>query len=144
MDKVIGSFRGEYSFLSNFFHAPFYLNEKGWQTVEHCYQAAKAANPEDSEFIRSASFAAGAKHRGRGIKQRADFEEIKLGVMKEALIAKFSTHLGLKQKLETTRGFLLQENNYWHDNYWGNCTCNRCSNIEGENHLGRMLMEIRE
>lgn len=37
----------------------------------------------------------------------------------------------------------IVEGNYWHDNYWGNCTCDKCKNIEGQNKLGKILMKIR-
>ena len=34
--------------------------------------------------------------------------------------------------------------NWWHDNYWGNCNCDRCKDIKGQNKLGKMLMDLRE
>jgi predicted NAD-dependent protein-ADP-ribosyltransferase YbiA (DUF1768 family) len=38
----------------------------------------------------------------------------------------------------------LIEGNYWHDNYWGNCTCSKCKDIEGQNKLGKILMKVRD
>ena len=37
----------------------------------------------------------------------------------------------------------LVEKNNWHDNFWGDCTCLRCYRI-GENHLGKLWMELRD
>ena len=39
---------------------------------------------------------------------------------------------------------LLIEGNTWHDNYWGDCSCNRCKSKSGENMLGILLMELRD
>jgi hypothetical protein len=38
---------------------------------------------------------------------------------------------------------MLIEGNWWHDNFYGSCTCNKCVN-KGENNLGKILMKIRE
>ena len=38
----------------------------------------------------------------------------------------------------------LVEGNYWHDQFWGNCTCAVHFKFPGENHLGVQLMQIRE
>ena len=46
-------------------------------------------------------------------------------------------------KLDMTGLEEIVEGNYWHDNYWGNCTCDKCKNIEGQNKLGKILMKIR-
>jgi predicted NAD-dependent protein-ADP-ribosyltransferase YbiA (DUF1768 family) len=37
----------------------------------------------------------------------------------------------------------IVENNYWHDNFWGSCTCSRCGR-KGENNLGKILMSVRQ
>ncbi len=37
----------------------------------------------------------------------------------------------------------IVEYNHWHDNFWGDCLCDRCKHIDGENMLGKMLMAIR-
>jgi hypothetical protein len=48
------------------------------------------------------------------------------------------------EKLLQTGKSVLVEGNDFHDNVWGNCTCPRCKDIEGENRLGRALMDLRE
>ena len=63
--------------------------------------------------------------------------------MYEILVEKF-TIPELKEKLLATGDEYLEEGNYWHDNYWGNCHCEKCADITGQNKLGILLMKIRE
>lgn len=139
----ITQFRGEYRFLSNFWTAPFVLDGVVYASVEHAFQAAKAENPLWSEWIRQAPTSGEAKRRGRLARRRTDWEYIKLGRMYRCVEAKFLQHENLKQRLLATGQRQLVEGNNWHDNTFGNCTCQRCAHIQGENHLGKMLMKIR-
>ena len=51
----------------------------------------------------------------------------------------------LKERLLATGDEYLEEGTTgWHDNIWGNCSCEKCKNIPGENRLGKILMRIRE
>ena len=49
-----------------------------------------------------------------------------------------------QEKLLSTKDRELIEGNFWHDNFWGDCSCKKCQDIEGGNRLGKLLMEIRE
>ena len=62
--------------------------------------------------------------------------------MLEALRTKFSIK-GLKEKLLATGDEELVEGNFWHDNFWGVCSCSKCGN-KGQNKLGKLLMQVRE
>lgn len=145
MEKI-EKFDGQYAFLSNFYDSP--LPTAGgtiiYPTVEHYFQAMKTENPEEREKIRLAATPGKAKRLGRNVNLRADWEEIKQSVMKYALIKKFNHNPELKSLLLETGDAELVEGNDWHDNYWGNCSCAKCVNIPGANHLGKLLMEIRE
>lgn len=68
---------------------------------------------------------------------RKDWDGIKLGVMEEVLRIKFSDK-ELRQKLVDTFPHDLYEGNYWGDKFWG---CDY--DLNGENHLGKILMKIR-
>ena len=57
---------------------------------------------------------------------------------------KFSQTPILGSWLKETYPKLLIEGNYWHDNYWGQCKCNRCTRYKGRNTLGKILMQVRE
>ncbi len=68
---------------------------------------------------------------------RADWDALKLAEMKRVLLQKFQNPTLQARLLETQKRY-LEETNHWKDTFWG-----VCEGI-GENHLGKMLMEIRE
>lgn len=136
MNDVRGFF-GEYRFLSNFYPSPIEVNGKKYDTVEHFFQASKARDEADHEYVRSSPSPGIAKHRGKRIPLRDDWEASKLIVMLEGLIAKFEQHDLLAEKLMDTETARLVEDNTWGDTYWGVC------NNTGENNLGKLLMYVR-
>jgi hypothetical protein len=83
-----------------------------------------------------------AKKLGRTATLPANWDEIKVSVMKKALMDKF-TGSPMKDWLLATGEILITEGNYWHDQYWGNCLCGKCSSTRGINNLGILLMNIR-
>ena len=58
--------------------------------------------------------------------------------MYDILKKKFSDD-DLKARLLLTGDKKLIEGNKWHDNFWGNCTCKKCENVEGKNMLVNCL-----
>ena len=138
----INGFRGEYDFLSNFYPCRITFYEMTFSSVEAAYQAAKCADRQQRNQFCSLS-ASEAKRLGRTVELRPDWEQRKLTIMNNLLVHKFQENPELQQRLLATGAVLLVESNTWHDNYWGNCTCSRCSHTEGRNMLGRLLMEIR-
>lgn len=148
--KTEQGFRGEYSFLSNFtnFEKPLVITRgEGlfrfvFHTNEHFYQACKFT---DYNLIIEV-----ANHPSKGLKKfinslknewRPDWDDIKLGIMEKGLRYKFSEHNPkLRKKLIDTLGLELVEYNYWNDKYWGVCL----KTGGGENHLGKLLMKVRE
>ena len=137
---MIDSFHGKYYFLSNFFDWSF-TDKEGyfWPTSEHYFAAHKSKSQQGKDWIRQANNPATAKKRGRGIPIREDWEEIKFDVMWDALNYKFGTENdNLKKMLLDTLPHELIEGNYWGDTCWGVC------NGVGENHLGKMLMRLRD
>ncbi len=63
--------------------------------------------------------------------------------MRKIVREKFIQNPNLKKALISTGKATLVEGNYWHDNTWGNCTCEKCKNIPGKNYLGTILEDIR-
>ena len=63
--------------------------------------------------------------------------------MLDILRAKFAVP-ELKEKLIATGDAELVEGNRWHDNRRGKCSCEKRQNKEGQNWLGKILMEIRK
>lgn len=133
----ITSFSGEYRFLSNFWPANVTDEEHRYATVEHAYQAAKTASASHRREILHANTAGIAKRLGRRVPIRPDWEDVKVGVMRELLRQKFAEPT-LRAKLLATGTALLVEGNTWGDRFWGQCPVG-----VGENWLGRLLMEIR-
>ncbi len=137
VDKKISGFFGEYRWLSNFWPAKIILGDITFPTVEHAYQAAKTLDLEWRRRISYLQNPARAKKIGRLSKLRDDWNEIKLQIMEDLIIQKFQI-LELKRKLLDTEDVTLIEENNWNDRFWGVC------NKVGENHLGKILMKVRE
>ena len=79
-----------------------------------------------------------AKHLGKLVNLREDWEEVKDEIMKYCLRSKFDQNPELKAELIKTNGLHLEEANTWGDKYWGTV------NGEGKNMLGKLLMELRD
>jgi predicted NAD-dependent protein-ADP-ribosyltransferase YbiA (DUF1768 family) len=75
-----------------------------------------------------------------------DWDERKLYVMRDLLIQKFDPELNPEnyEKLLETGDKYLEETNYWEDVYWGVHKTGAAEAGVGENHLGKLLMEIRD
>lgn len=141
--EPIDCFEGQYRFLSNFWYAEVNLRGERYATVEHAYQAAKT-NDDDLRvpFQVGANLTLGpgmAKRTGQRLKLRPDWEEIKQDIMLKLLRRKFSPvySAALETLLEATHPRELIEGNGWGDTYWGVCQG------KGENHLGKLLMQVR-
>jgi len=113
-----------------------------YPTLEHAYQAAKTDNPLHKQRIAACRTPSSAKRMGQHVDLVEDWELRKLIVMWQLLRRKFKPGSEWADRLLQTRGKLV-EWNYWHDVYWGKCTCATHENL-GENMLGRLLMLIRE
>lgn len=131
MDKIV-KFSGEYDWLSNF--SPVY----DFLTVEHVYQSAKTTDSHVRNEILNAATPTIAKRLGKRCKLREDWDRIKIPVMRDALVWKFSLGSELAWLLFNTGDAILEEGNWWGDTFWGVC------DGEGENNLGRLLMQRRD
>ena len=117
-------------------------HETGWvpvATVEHWFQACKATNRQDFDYVLAATSPAGAKAAGRRIALRSDWEQIKYHVMLCVLRGKFAVE-PYRSALLLTHPHSLAENSP-HDFTWG-CR-DRDGGYSGQNLLGRTLMEVR-
>ena len=136
MTKPITSFRGKNEFLSNMY--PCYISYEGkiYPSVEHAFQAAKTLDPEERILFQICETYR-IKQLGKSVELRSDWETVKVSVMKELIKTKFSDPI-LAKKLVDTGDAELVEGNTWGDTFWGVCKS------KGENHLGKLLMEVRE
>lgn len=140
---MINKFEGDYEFLSNFFFSPFSFKGIEYPTNEHFFQAMKTVDRNLQKAIAQAPTPGKAKRLGRQVNLVPNWETIKDTVMYQGLKLKFSDPI-LKEKLLATGNEKLEEGNWWHDNFWGNCYCPKCKNIEGVNKLGKLLMLLRK
>jgi hypothetical protein len=137
MTQTIKEFQHEYRFLSNFWPASVQLQGLWFPTVEHAYQAAKTLDIREREAISYLSTPGEAKRAGRYLLIRTDWEEVRLTIMESLIRQKFRSP-SLRQKLLETGNAKLEEGNRWGDRFWG------IYNRQGENHLGKILMKIRD
>jgi len=142
--KEINTFKDDFKFLSNFYPSPIMWDGYSWPTVEHAFQAAKTYDIDMRKLIREALTATKAKYFGRKVKLRLDWESIKISLMYELVRLKFFPNTRLAKLLLSTGDSILIEGNYWHDNIWGDCNCDKCKNIKGQNNLGYILMLVRD
>lgn len=134
---TISSFRGRWAKLGNYSPCLVFYNGHAYQSVEHAYQAQKSLDPAIQELIRHASSPAVAKRLARKVQLRRDWEDIKLLVMRDLLVEKFSQEPERSILLSTGDAELI-EGNWWGDRFWGQDPLGT-----GKNWLGRLLMQVR-
>lgn len=134
--------------LSNF--SAFNLHWKGiaFATSEHAYHWEKfAGSPKLSDdgyslIVRAVANAASAheafkiaeRHKAE---RRADWDDVKVGIMRDILRAKAAQHEYVRRKLLATGDRELVEDS-WRDDFWG-----WGPNRDGQNMLGKLWMEVR-
>lgn len=135
---MINRFEHPYGFLSNFYPVEVtYCNLK-FQSIEAAFQAAKATDITIMKHFVGLK-PNEAKYLGRRIKLREDWHIARLKIMESLLRQKFNYPELAKLLIETGDEELI-EGNYWHDTFWGI----DLKTGKGENHLGKLLMKIRE
>lgn len=145
---MITKFEGRWRFLSNFW--PCRIDHQGitYNSVEAFYVAMKVNDqqlingiyytPGDfREMIAKIKNPADVKKIGSKVKLRPDWDSKKLEFMNWAVREKFKDS-NLAELLLSTGDQELIEGNWWRDFYWGVC------NGKGENHLGKILMTVRD
>ena len=150
---MIDKFEGRFRFLSNFY--PCKIEHKGikYPSVEHFYVAMKVTEMQflDGVYYTAADFReliskipspGDVKKIGQRVKIRKDWDDKKLELMNWAVREKFKDG-SLSDLLVSTGSEYITEGNWWHDRFWGVCSCSKCNNT-GDNNLGKILMSVRE
>lgn len=141
---MIRLFDGSYAFLSNFFdYCPVRYDGQVYRNSEAAYQANKSTDKNVQKKFHAIGPGA-AKRLGQNIQLRSDWDDVRADIMRGVVHAKFTQHPDLAAMLLRTGDEELMEGNYWHDNYFGDCQCQQCRNIPGQNMLGKILMEERK
>lgn len=139
---MIDNFDKKWAFLSNFYWSEIEFEGITYPTNEHFFQAMKTLDLNERRRIANALTPGIAKRMGRSVTLRPDWEDVKIDVMREGLYRKFADEQLADWLLETGDEKLV-EGTWWHDRFWGVCKCAKCGG-KGENHLGQLLMEVRE
>lgn len=126
--------------FSNFSDHGVELEGLWYPTVEHYFQAMKFPGHAQAEAIRCAANPMLAKQLGnsRKVPLRADWEQVRIDVMRTAIRKKFATHPAIAELLLRTGDEELIEAAP-SDYFWG---CGKSGS--GQNWLGKVLMEVRE
>lgn len=132
----IAGFHNEFRFLSNFWPSKIVVCGLTFPTVEHAYQALKSPRREAWLEILDQPTPGRAKRLGAFVHIRPNWDQLKIPIMRMLLRKKFQIP-ELRKGLIETRPFHLEETNTWGDTFWG------VNNGKGENHLGKLLMQIR-
>lgn len=132
---MIKSFQGEFRWLSNFVDCEVMLSGMLFPSVENAYAASKTLSRATRQHFQECT-AGQAKRKGRKVAIRDDWDDVKLLIMESLLWQKFEKE-PFKSQLIATGQHTIMEGNTWGDTFWGVC------NGEGDNHLGKLLMNIR-
>jgi ribA/ribD-fused uncharacterized protein len=144
-EKEIFGFFGEYRFLSNFWPAYVFYEEKVYPTAENAYQAAKYYEHQRHSLVSCPPEEAKRFSRKHLASQRYPkwvWNEKKVSIMRDLLYSKFIANPDLRDKLLATGDRQLVEANWWEDSFWGVYVPKEGIPF-GSNVLGKLLMEVR-
>ena len=112
-----------------------------WKTSEYAYQAAKFEDEKIRQEIQNARSSHDAMKLAKityNNQKRKDWHDIKLQIMEDIVRAKLSQHFYIQKKILQTGDRELIENSP-RDSFWG-----WGPNKDGENHLGKIWMKLRD
>lgn len=135
---VINQFKGEYDFLGNRFGCRFVWQELQYGNAEAAFQSSKCVDESERKVYAGCS-ADKAALKGKDMLPFPGWENARLDIMESILRAKFEQNPALMKKLTDTGTRILINGNNKQETYWGV----DLYSWQGENHLGKILMNIR-
>ena len=136
---TINSFKGAYDFLSNRYPCRVLWEGREYRSAEAAFQASKCKDEKERKIFAGCSTDKTIL-KGKDMKPYPGWAEAQLSIMESILQAKFEQNPTLMQKLAETGNRILLNGNNKQETFWG---IDLYSWI-GENHLGRIIMNIRE
>lgn len=142
-------FHSENSFLSNFYHAPIWVDKQAYPTAEHRYQAHKCRIVDDMTSLRkvlAAPTPIEAKHIADQIPDNAEWRSKRLDIMKSVIDEKFAQNPELANLLLGTgksKLFEATSNNYFGIGATLHSKDVRDMTFKGLNKLGELLQAKR-
>lgn len=134
----------DHYYLSNFSAFAVWWDGRWLFTAEHAYHWARFELPEgrgqllqDCVFRCTSAYEAFRFAQENKSKQRPDWDDVKVDVMRNILCAKATQHEYVSRKLLQTGQRVLIENS-WRDSFWG-----WGPQRDGQNMLGKVWMQVR-
>ena len=141
--NAINSLTNDYEFLSNFYRAEVEYQGVIYPSAQAAFQASKTLDNEIRKEYTNLT-AAEATLKGNVMAPYLEWEQDKQKIMYKILKSKFSRNQELRTALMKTNTAQITHKNNWHENYWGECVCEKCSEKDKNNFLGKILMQVRE
>ena len=136
---VINQFKGEYDFLNNRFGCRFVWQGLQYGSVEAAFQSSKCVDESERKAYAGCS-ADKAALKGKELVPYSGWEDDCLDLMESIQRVKFEQNSALMKKLIDTGNRLLINGNNKQETYWGV----DLYSWQGENHLGKIIMNIRD
>ena len=135
----ITNFRDGFLFLSPFVKEPVIIDGKCFPTVIGAHYGTLYPEHEGTfiELKTPSEVQAVAMNNGLCSDDEKAFEN-----MRNVLRIRYREGKS-RERLISTEGLEIVQSNHNHENKWGSCWCKDC-NGKGENHYGKILMEIRD
>jgi ribA/ribD-fused uncharacterized protein len=155
---AIQFFTRKYAFLSPLYRSRFYFDGDEYLCAAAAFEASKIANRSDRvSFVGWNVLPWNVAKLAKNIRpgwMRPDWTRVQFDIMLEIQRSKFSWPALSKELIAAGDANLVYGNAY-HDNVWGVCQCHflpskksgvdpRCTTINSSNHLGRILMKVRQ
>lgn len=135
---MITKFKGEYDYLNNRFSCRFTWQGVEYRTAEAAFQSSKCEDEAERKVYATSSVNK-AILLGKEQIPHPGWEEARLNIMESILKAKFGQNPNLMKRLKNTGNRILI-NGTKQDTFWGV----DLYSWQGENHLGEILMSIRD
>ena len=139
MEDILTFTTEDTRWLSNMTYVNIEYNCLIYPSTENFYQAMKYKSQLTRKLISTLKPHESKSYSRNNLMTNEKFEEMKLKIMEYAQRKKYSQE-PFKSKLLSTGDCLLEEGNWWGDKFWGVDIKTR----EGENHLGKIIMRVRE
>jgi len=136
---TITRFKGEYDYLSNRYPCRIVWEGLEYRSAEAAFQASKCKDEKERKVFAGCSMDK-AVLKGKDLTPYPGWEEAQISIMESILQAKFGQNPTLMLKLAETGNHVLLNGNNKQETFWG---IDLYSWI-GENHLGRIIMNIRD
>ena len=136
---TINQFKGEYDFLNNRFGCRFIWQGLKYGSAEAAFQSSKCEDDAERKVYAGCSVDK-AVQRGKNQIPYSGWEAARLSIMESILQAKFEQNPALMEKLKETGNRILINGNSKEETFWGV----DLYSWKGENHLGKIIMKIRE